>query len=128
MKELPSVSSQPKPPATEGEFPNGNAVDGRCYQMANPSNPLQQLVIMSMETYMKNGTLINSLRSVAKQQDKRLKELLNQIAVCQSQLRDAQERLENLRAVRKSELRPEVEAALAVMTASDLNYTAPKEG
>jgi hypothetical protein len=124
MSELPSVSSQPKPPATEREFPNGNAIDGRAYQMANPANPLQQLVIMSMESYMQQGTLIQSLRSVAANQDKRIKELLNQIAVCQSQLRDAQERLENLREVRRAEKRPEVEAMLDLPAGY---YTTPKE-
>lgn len=112
MNAPPSVSSQPVPPATEREFPNGNAIDGKAYQMANPANPLQQLVIMSMESYMKQGTMIQSLRGVAKSQDTRIKELLNQIAVCQSQFRDAQERLDNLRKVRKNEMRPEVEASL----------------
>jgi hypothetical protein len=92
--------------------------------MANPANPLQQLVIMSMESYMQQGTLIQSLRAVAANQDKRIKELLNQIAVCQSQLRDAQERLENLRAVRRSEKRPEVEAMLDLPPGY---FTDPKE-
>jgi lipopolysaccharide biosynthesis regulator YciM len=119
-----SVYSQPKPPATEAEFPNGNMVDDKVYQMANPANPLQQMAMMSMETFMKSGTLIQSLRNVAKSQDKRLKELLNQLSVCQSQLKDAQERLENLRKVRKAEKRGEVEEML------DLPFdyhTAPKE-
>lgn len=112
MNAPPSVSSQPKPPATQAEFPNGNAIDGKAYQMANPANPLQQLVIMSMESYITQGTLVQSLRNVAASQDRRIKELLNQIAVCQSQLRDAQERLDNLRKVRRNEMRPEVEASL----------------
>ena len=84
MNAPPSVSSQPIPPVTEREFPNGNAIDGKAYQMANPANPLQQLVIMSMESYMKQGTIVQGLRSVAASQDRRVKELLNQIAVCQS--------------------------------------------
>jgi hypothetical protein len=118
--------TQPKPPSTEAEFPNGNARDDVVYQMANPANPLQQLAICSMETYMKQGTLIQSLRSVATNQDKRLKELLNQISVCQSQLKDAQERLDNLRKVRRAEMRPEVEAGLDRPTG--YHYTTPKEG
>ena len=125
MSAPPSGSlHQPTPPATEKEFPNGNCIDGRVYQMANPANPLQQLVIMSMETYMKNGTLIQSLRSVAKNQDRRLKEVLNQLAACQSQLGQTQERLDNLRKTRRSEKRPEVEAT---MDLPGDYYTAPKE-
>ncbi len=123
MNAPPSVSSQPIPPVTEREFPNGNAIDGKAYQMANPANPLQQLVIMSMESYMKQGTIVQGLRSVAASQDRRVKELLNQIAVCQSQLRDAQERLDNLRKVRREELRPEVEASLNLPP----NYFTTKE-
>jgi hypothetical protein len=113
MNEQPSAYSQPKPPSTPAEFPNGNAKDGNCYQMANPASPLQQLVIQSMETYMQTGTMIQGLRSVAKSQDKRIHELLNQLGVCQDQLREAQDRLDNLRDTRRREKRPEIESQLA---------------
>jgi hypothetical protein len=107
-----SPMSQPTPPSTPNEFPNGNAKDDIVYQMANPANPLQQLCIMSMETYMKNGTLIQSLRSVGIAQDKRIKELLAQYDVSQRLLADAVERLENLRAVRRGEIREMVESQM----------------
>jgi hypothetical protein len=112
MNAPPSASSQPTPPATAAEFPNGNALDDRVYQMANPANPLQQLVIMSKECYMKQGTLIQSLRNVARNQDRRLKEVLNQLTACQAQLADAEDRLNNLRTVRRNEMRPIVESSL----------------
>lgn len=107
-----SLMSQPTPPATASEFPNGNARDGVAYQMANPANPLQQLVIQSMESYMQTGTLIQTLRNVAKDQDKRITELLNTVAVTQMQLKETVERLQNLRNARRAEKRPEVEAQL----------------
>jgi hypothetical protein len=113
-----SVYSQPAPPPTPNEFPNGNAKDGNYYQMANPASPLQQIVICSMETYMQMGTMIQGLRQVAQNQDKRIHELLNQLAVAQSQMRDGQERLENLRDTRRREKRPEVIAGLAAHSQS----------
>lgn len=103
----------PEPPSTEAEFPNGSAADGKVYQMANPANPLQQLVIMSMETYVKQGTLIQSLRQVALNQDKRIKELLGENKVLTEMAANIRTRLENLRAVRRAEKRPEVVAELA---------------
>lgn len=107
-----SLMSQPTPPPTPNEFPNGNAKDGVAYQMANPANPLQQLVIVSMESYMQTGTMIQTLRNVAKDQDKRIVELLNTVTVTQMQLKETMERLQNLRKARRAEKRPEVEAQL----------------
>jgi chromosome segregation ATPase len=94
--------------------------------MANPASPLQQIVITSMETYMQTGTLIQSLRQTAQNQDRRLKELLNQLSVCQDQLRDAQERLDNLRDTRRREKRPEVVAGLSASSKS-AGYFSSKE-
>lgn len=103
----------PEAPKTEAEFPNGSAADGKVYQMANPANPLQQLVIMSMETYVKQGTLLQSLRQVAQSQDKRIKELLAENKVLTEMIASTRTRLENLRAVRRAEKRPEVVDELA---------------
>ena|SRR5665213_2543696 len=127
MNEPQSGLSQPKPPPTPNEFPNGNAQDDKVYQMANPAAPLQQLAIMSMEGYMRYGTLLQSMRQVATSQDKRIHELLNQLSVCQDQLRDAQERLENLRNVRRKEMRPRVEAGLAASSGSAGYFSSSKE-
>ena len=127
MSEPPSVFSQPKPPATPHEFPNGNCENDKYYQMANPASPLQQIVITSMETYMQTGTLIQSLRQTAQNQDRRLKELLNQLSVCQDQLRDAQEKLANLRDTRRREKRPEVIAGLASHSPSSGYFSSSKE-
>lgn len=113
MNEPRSGYSQPKPPSTPNEFPNGNCQDNKYYQMANPASPLQQIVVTSMETYMQTGTLIQSLRQVAQSQDKRIHELLNQLAVAHSQMKDGQERLDNLRDTRRREKRPEVTSQLA---------------
>ena len=120
--------SQPTPPTTPNEFPNGNAIDERVYQMANPANPLQQLAIMSMETYMKTGTLIQGLRQVASQQDRRIKELLNTVTITQMQLKDSVDRLEALRDVRRAEKRPEVEAQLGLPPGSTAGgYASPSK-
>lgn len=123
-----SESSQrltPEPPKTEAEFPNGSAADGKVYQMANPANPLQQLVIMSMETYIKQGTLIQSLRQVAQAQDKRIKDVLAENKVLTEMIASTRTRLENLRAVRRAEKRPEVEAQLK---AAGVEFISPPNG
>jgi uncharacterized lipoprotein YddW (UPF0748 family) len=97
-------------PETPNEFPNGNAKIDIVYQLANPANPLQQLAVMSMDTYMKTGTLIESQRQMMRKQDDRIKELLALNQILAAEAADARSRLENLRAVRKAEKRPEVEA------------------
>lgn len=99
----------PQPPDTPAEFPNGNASDDKVYQMANPANPLQQLAIMSMEGYVKMGTILQSLRAVAREQDKKIKELIAENKVLVELEAKTRSRLENLRAVRKAEKRPEIE-------------------
>jgi hypothetical protein len=99
-------------PQVKAEFPNGDCVKGRVYQLANPMNAFQQVVVMSLDTYVDTGTLIQSLRGVATEQDKRIKELLQGEQVWASRVADLQNRLDNLRAVRRSEMRPEIEQQL----------------
>ena len=99
-------------PQVKPEFPNGDCVKGRVYQLANPVNAFQQVVVMSLETYIDTGTLIQSLRGVARDQDKRIKELLAGEQVWAARVAEIQNRLDNLRAVRRSELRPEIEQQL----------------
>ena len=99
-------------PQVQAEFPNGDCVKGRVYQLANPMNAFQQIVVMSLDTYTDTGTLIQSLRGVARDQDKRIKELLEENKIWSARVAEALNRLDNLRAVRRSELRPEIEGQL----------------
>lgn len=99
-------------PQSKAEFPNGDCVKGRVYQLANPCNAFQQIVVMGLDTYTDTGTLIQSLRGVARDQDKRIKELLDEVTTWKTRFDQTLNRLDNLRAVRRSEMRPEVEAQL----------------
>jgi hypothetical protein len=99
-------------PQTQREFPNGDCIRGRVYQLANPLNQFQQIIVMGLDTYTDTGTLIQSLRGVCADQDKRLKDLLAGEQVWAARVAEIQNRLDNLRAVRRSELRPEIEAQL----------------
>jgi hypothetical protein len=108
-QENPSPVSVPQ---TKSEFPNGDTVRGKVYQLANPLNSFQQIAVMGIDTYTDTGTLIQSLRGVCSDQDKRIKELLEENKVLNARLAEALNRLDNLRAVRRSELRPEIEQQL----------------
>jgi hypothetical protein len=82
------------------------------YQLANPLNAFQQIVVMGLDTYTDTGTLIQTLRGVCADQDKRIKELNQGEQVWAARVGELQNRLDNLRAVRRSELRPEIEQQL----------------
>jgi hypothetical protein len=112
------------PPQTPNEFPQGNTVKGKVYQLANPASPLQQICVMGMDTYMETGTLIASQQQMLAQmlakQDARIKELLADEQVWSARVAEVTNKLENLRAVRRSEMRPEVEDGLLGLPASYL--------
>lgn len=74
---------------------------GKVYDSTGPSN--EQIVIMLKETWVNLGTFIES----QKRQLKNLADLLKEGGQLNEQLST---RLENLRAVRRAEKRPEIEA------------------
>jgi hypothetical protein len=96
------------------EFPNGRTVRGRYYQTITPSD--EQVVIMSLETWGDWGTTLESLRQLAKAQDSRIKELIAAAAAAGAKQKDAEDRLEALRDVRRREMRADYNDGKLVLT------------
>lgn len=94
--------------------------DGKWYSTRGPGDV--PCVIMSHTTWVNYGTMLESFRGVATSQDRRIKELLAENKILTAQNVDTRNRLENLRAVRRAEKRPEVEAML------DIPQTPPGKG
>jgi len=87
-------------PVRPTTFPFGPTERTKVYTLNWPETQ-EPVAIMSVETWTDFGTLLESLRAVARTQDKRLKEI-------QAAHDEAIRRLENLRAVRREEKRAEV--------------------
>ena len=84
--------------------------NGKYYETTGPSG--EKCVIMTEATWLNYGTLLQSFRNIASNQDRRIKELLAENKILTAQHVDTRNRLENLRAVRRAEKRPEVEAMI----------------
>ena len=80
---------------------------GKTYDTTGPNG--EPCVIMLKETWTNFGTYVESQRQVLANQDRRLKEVLEINT-------EISRRLENLRAVRREEKRPEVESFLNIPT------------
>jgi len=107
------------PVEIQPDFPYGAPIKGKVYAMDHTYQigPLEggdrhtvRIIVMSEESWGDFGTMLQSLREVAKNQDKRIKELLAEAGGRERVLADTMQRLDNLRAVRRAEKRPEVEA------------------
>lgn len=82
---------------------------GKVYESLGPRG--EKLVLMTDETWVDMGTNIESIRQFARNRDRLLNEEKGNSASLEIQLADARRRLENLRAIRRAEKRPEVEKA-----------------
>ena len=98
------------PVEIQKEFPNGPCIQGKVYVMDTEHQ--QRIIIMSEESWGDFGTILQSLRQVAKNQNELITKLNVEASVRERMLVDAQTRLDNLRAVRRAEKRAEVEAEL----------------
>lgn len=107
-------SSQPE--STGQEFPNGKTVRGKVYGVINQYD--EKIVVMSEETWVDFGTTLESLRRVAASQDKRIKELIAQVASEQAKVADSLDRLEAHREARRREQRAELEPGSLVLPGS----------
>lgn len=102
------LDEQPVPPREQ--FPVLER--GKVYESVGPNG--EKVNIMTEETWTDFGTNMQSLRQAVSHLSKKVKE--NEIGekILLARLTDVQNRLENLRAIRREEKRPEVEAALGI--------------
>jgi hypothetical protein len=69
----------------------------------------QRIIIMAEATWVDFGTRQEKFRDMLKKQDTRIKELLAENAMAQQIVSDANRRLENIRELRRDELRTRIE-------------------
>lgn len=97
------------PPSRLGEWPNSRAARGRFYGVMDPVFKQDQLCVMTMATWTDVGTLIKKQEETMRLQNGRVVELKAANDALAAQLRDANERLKNLRRVRRKEMRADLE-------------------
>ncbi len=101
MEQVPS-------PAEEVTFPNAPIKPGAVHVM-DYTQYNQQIIVMALESWEKFGTTQESMRQMLQKQDARIKELLAENAVAKQVAADATTRLENIRHVRRNEMRARIE-------------------
>lgn len=94
-------------PSASKEFPEAPPVKGRVYVSPSPFD--MNIVVMSEETWIDFGTTQESMRQMLSKQDARIKELLADNAEAKTVTADAIARLENIRHVRRNEMRERIE-------------------
>lgn len=109
------MGQEPAPPAA----PAPTMERGQVYDSIGPN--AEKIVVMTHETWTDFGTYLESLRSIARRQDVNLKEVKAENAVLVKIAADDRTRLDNLRAVRRAEKRPEIEALIDVPTDTKAN-------
>jgi len=104
-------------------WPNAQPEDMQAYGFDCP-NTGAKMVALTVHTWTVMGTHTEALRRTAKSQDARIKELLGELAVAQHAAVDAEQRLNNVREVRRREKRAELEQGL--ITPGDTRFSLDK--
>ncbi len=106
-------------PSKQGEWPTSPAVRGRFYGVNDPVFKKDMLCVMTMETWGDFGTLFKQHEVVMAKQNGKIIELKAANDALAAQLRDANERLRNLRRVRRKEMRNDLERNEPELAAAD---------
>ena len=111
---------QPSPKSEKVQFSFATMKDGEVYGIQDGE---LDFVVQLKSTWLKVGTYIQSLRNIAKNQDRRIKELLAQNEELNKTNTDLADRLDALRTNHRKLVAARVEQQMA-----DLGYlTTPKE-
>lgn len=104
------LSTKPQPPPSKlDQWPNTPARKGKFYGVQDPVFKQDQLCVMTMDTWVDVGTIIKKNEQVMSAQNGKIIELKAANDALAAQLRDANERLRNLRRVRRKEMRADLE-------------------
>lgn len=106
-------------PSKQGEWPTAPAKRGRFYGVNDPVFKKDQLCVMTMDTWADVGTIIKKGEQTMAAQNGKIIELKAANDALAAQLRDANERLKNLRRVRRRELRNDIERHEPELAAAD---------
>lgn len=88
-------------------------VDGKYYETSTPTG--DKMIVMTEKTWLDFGTNFETARQMIKNLTRKLGEAQAGERSALVRLADVQTRLDNLRAVRRAEKRPEVEAGLSAI-------------
>lgn len=102
-------TTPPSVPSKLAQWPNQPAQRGKFYGVQDPVFKKDQLCVMTMDTWVDVGTIIKKNEEVMRVQNGRLIELKAANDALAAQLRDANDRLKNLRRVRRKEMRADLE-------------------
>lgn len=94
------------------QWPTARAARGRFYGVEDPAHKGDNLCVMSMETWVDFGTLVEKQNRVMAMQAKKISELMAMNGALVVQVNDANARLGALRDVRRAEKRHELEGDL----------------
>src|ERR1700690_2733378 len=104
------LSPAPKsPPSQLNQWPNKPAQRGKFYGVKDPVFHQDMLCVMTMLTWEDVGTLIKKHEETLRLQNGRIIELKAANDALAAQLRDANDRLKNLRRIRRKEMRADLE-------------------
>lgn len=106
------------PPSKLNQWPNTPAQKGKFYGVQDPVFKQDQLCVMTMDTWVDVGTIIKKNEQVMSAQNGRIIELKAANDALAAQLRDANERLKNLRRVRRKEMRADLERDVPELAAA----------
>lgn len=117
-----SAGTDATPPEVTIEAPKWPQIpcaDGCVYGAEDPRHPGCHIAVMSIQTWLNYGQQTEQYRRIAKQQDAQLREVKADLAVMTQRCTDAETRLNNLREVRRTEKRAELEPGGIVLPGSD---------
>lgn len=121
------LSKAPSPPPSRlGEWPNSPAQRGKFYGVNDPVFQKDKLCVMTMDTWADVGTLIKKNEETMRVQNGRIVELKAANDALAAQLRDATDRLKNLRRVRRKEMRADLERLEPELAAASPVPLSPK--
>jgi hypothetical protein len=106
---VPTVEETPPGPQPAEGF---KMKTGEYYDTMGPSG--EACVMMTRETWLNYGTLLEKMRETAKKQDERIRELVDESSHFQTSL-------QNLRDVRRNEKRAEIEGGLVLPGSEHFN-------
>lgn len=113
---MDQAPSQPLETISETEFPNGKATLGKVYVMdtsyKNEDDSPHRIIVMSEQSWGQFGTTMESMRQIMLSQDKRVRELIADVAARDIRVADTLSRLDALRDARRAEKRAEIEGDL----------------
>lgn len=100
------------PPSQLGQWPNVPAQRGKFYGVKDPVFKQDMLCVMTMDTWTDVGTFLKNSEIAMKKQADKIEELMRANTGLSAENRDLTKRMDNLRDVRRTEKRAELEGEL----------------